>query len=90
MQTSPRHAESLLAVLKQLPAVQFAFAYGSGVLHQPGLYTGHAPPGSKHAGPPPQLTTPMTDFFLAVDDPLKWHAQVLPSVCMCSVAGRQL
>jgi len=32
----------------------------------------------------------MTDFFLAVDDPLKWHAQVLPSVCMCSVAGRQL
>jgi hypothetical protein len=62
---------SLAAVLTQLPPVQHAFAYGSGIFHQPGLY--------KHGGTserPASSSQPMLDFFLAVEDPLKWHMQV--------------
>lgn len=54
------------ALLKPFPPVDHAFAYGSGVFHQPGLYA------------PSSNTTdrPMLDFIFAVDDPVVWHAEV--------------
>ncbi|KAF5827914.1 mitochondrial matrix Mmp37 [Dunaliella salina] len=76
-------ASALRAVLSHLPPVQHAFAYGSGVLHQPGLYM---PERSKPAiqldgnceqtnpqPTSPSSSTPMIDYILSVDDPLKWH-----------------
>ena len=54
----------LAAVLQQFPPVAHAFAYGSGVFRQPGLY----PLGSGDR--------PMLDFIFAVDAPAQWHAQV--------------
>lgn len=58
--------EQLGTVLHDLPPVQFAFAYGSGVFHQPGLYdraSGNSLP-------------PMIDLMFAVQDPEIWHAEV--------------
>jgi hypothetical protein len=52
-------------VLDRFPAVQHAFAYGSAVFHQPGLYANQAP-------------KPMFDFIFAVQDPVAWHAEVRP------------
>lgn len=40
------HAQRLASVLQHLPAVQHAFAYGSGVMHQPGLYSSGDQAGS--------------------------------------------
>ncbi|KAL6776914.1 TAM41 [Auxenochlorella protothecoides x Auxenochlorella symbiontica] len=54
----------LCEVLSHLPATSAAFGYGSGVFHQPGLYS-------------PGLTKPMLDFILAVPDPVEWHARNL-------------
>ena len=59
---SPR-AKELSEFLKTLPTVQHAFAYGSGIFQQEGLYSA----GSKG---------PMLDFILAVDNPEEWHDQV--------------
>eukprot|EP00873_Tetraselmis_striata_P002603 jgi/Tetstr1/422867/TSEL_013658.t1 len=52
--------------LEQFPPVRHAFAYGSGVFQQPGLYR---PDGSGGA--------PMIDFVLVVDDPARWHSENL-------------
>jgi translocator assembly and maintenance protein 41 len=53
-------------IIDQFPSVQHAFAYGSGVFTQPGLY---ADDRKKHEGP-------MIDLIFAVDDPLAWHKEV--------------
>jgi Phosphatidate cytidylyltransferase, mitochondrial len=58
--------EQLRLVLHQLPPVQYAFAYGSGVFHQPGLYNSSLP----------GTVAPMVDFMFAVEDPETWHAEV--------------
>ena len=55
----------LTAVLASFPTVRHAFAYGSGIFVQPGLY-------SKGTG----VQGPMLDFILAVDNPVEWHTQV--------------
>ena len=60
----PGGEPELAAVLQQFPPVAHAFAYGSGVFRQPGLYT----LGSGDR--------PMLDFIFAVDAPAQWHAQV--------------
>jgi len=60
----PQTQPELAAVLEQFPPVAHAFAYGSGVFRQPGLY----PLGSGDR--------PMLDFIFAVDAPAQWHAQV--------------
>lgn len=54
---------SLSEVLDELPPASAAFAYGSGVFHQPGLYE-----RSQDKGP-----RPMIDFILTVEDPVDWH-----------------
>ena len=67
---SPR-AKELSEFLKTLPTVQHAFAYGSGIFQQEGLYSA----GSKG---------PMLDFILAVDDPEEWHDQVKLHRALCA------
>ena len=57
-------ARELAGFLNKVPAVRHAFAYGSGVFTQEGLY------GSNNQ------ERPMLDFILAVDDPVAWHDQV--------------
>lgn len=58
-------SQGLVDVLQMFPAVQAAFGYGSGIFDQPGLYAKHS------------RDKPMLDFILAVECPLKWHAQNL-------------
>ena len=58
----PAPDPSLHSVLEALPPVAAAFAYGSGVFHQPGLYQ------RKSSDP-----GPMIDFVLTVEDPVEWH-----------------
>lgn len=60
----PGGEPELAAVLQQFPPVAHAFAYGSGVFRQPGLY--RLGSGDR----------PMLDFIFAVDAPAQWHAQV--------------
>jgi len=55
--------EYLSDALKEFPPVQHAFAYGSGVFHQPGLYKSRS--GAR----------PMIDFIFAVDNPQQWHTE---------------
>jgi hypothetical protein len=62
MKLSPR-ARELSEFLKTLPSVQHAFAYGSGIFQQRGLYAAGG-------------TGPMLDFIIAVDDPIEWHDKV--------------
>eukprot|EP01023_Acetabularia_acetabulum_P059413 TRINITY_DN713_c0_g1_i1.p1 TRINITY_DN713_c0_g1~~TRINITY_DN713_c0_g1_i1.p1 ORF type:complete len:459 (+),score=50.62 TRINITY_DN713_c0_g1_i1:86-1462(+) len=50
-------------ILQRFPKVQHAFAYGSGVFHQPDLYD----------KPSSRADRPMIDFVLVVDDPVAWH-----------------
>lgn len=56
-------AYGLKDVLDILPEVRYAFAYGSAVTRQPGLYS-------------KKDTKPLVDFMLAVDSPEQWHQQV--------------
>ena len=56
-------------IIDYFPSVQHAFAYGSGVFKQPGLY---ADGTTQHEGP-------MIDMIFAVDDPLAWHQEVKTS-----------
>lgn len=58
------HRQNILRILHgmNLPAVQYAFAYGSGVFSQ-------APVSKKEKGSPP-----MIDMVVAVQDPVHWHA----------------
>lgn len=65
MSVGPDIAKQLRGVLEDIPHVQHAFAYGSGVIVQPDLYD--------HSS----TNKPMLDFIFAVDDPVDWHAQVL-------------
>lgn len=65
MSVGPEVAKQLRGVLEDIPHVQHAFAYGSGVIVQPDLYD--------HSS----TNKPMLDFIFAVDDPVDWHAQVL-------------
>jgi hypothetical protein len=55
-----------LQLLDRFPSVHHAFAYGSGVFKQPGLYSDNA---KQHEGP-------MVDLIFAVDDPVAWHKEV--------------
>lgn len=64
MSVGPGVAKQLRGVLDDIPHVQHAFAYGSGVIVQPDLYESHS------------TNKPMLDFIFAVDDPVEWHAQV--------------
>ena len=65
----PGREPELAAVLQQFPPVAHAFAYGSGVFRQPGLYT----LGGEDK--------PMLDFIFAVDAPMLWHEQVQRGTC---------
>lgn len=65
MSVGPDIAKQLRGVLEDIPHVQHAFAYGSGVIVQPDLY--------HHSS----TNKPMLDFIFAVDDPIDWHAQVV-------------
>jgi len=65
MQAMPFHG-----IVDHFPSVQHAFAYGSGVFKQPGLYANGI---NQHEGP-------MVDMIFAVDDPLTWHKEVKTSV----------
>ena len=58
------HRKHILAVLHKmnLPIMQYAFAYGSGVFSQ-------APLSRRDGGAPP-----MIDMVVAVKDPVQWHA----------------
>ena len=64
MSVGPGVAKQLRGVLEDVPHVQHAFAYGSGVIVQPDLYDRHS------------TNKPMLDFIFAVDNPYEWHAQV--------------
>jgi hypothetical protein len=57
-------------IVDHFPSVQHAFAYGSGVFKQPGLYADDI---KHHDGP-------MVDMIFAVHDPLTWHKEVKTSV----------
>ncbi len=50
-------------VIREFPRMRHAFAYGSGVFLQPGLYE----KGKEEA---------MIDFIFAVEDPASWHHMV--------------
>eukprot|EP01025_Chloroclados_australasicus_P051437 TRINITY_DN5987_c1_g1_i1.p1 TRINITY_DN5987_c1_g1~~TRINITY_DN5987_c1_g1_i1.p1 ORF type:complete len:449 (+),score=33.33 TRINITY_DN5987_c1_g1_i1:83-1429(+) len=63
--SNENHQQYLMKILQRFPKVQHAFAYGSGVFHQPDLYG-----KSKN-----RADRPMIDFVLAVDDPVVWHRQ---------------
>lgn len=65
MSVGPGVAKQLRGVLEDVPHVEHAFAYGSGVIVQPDLYDKSS------------TNRPMLDFIFAVDDPLEWHAQNL-------------
>ncbi len=70
------HPSTLASVLKFLPPATYAFAYGSGVLAQPGLYSPQEGQAAAQAQPSNQKKGPMLDFIMAVDDPSAWHKQV--------------
>ena len=59
---TPPALRKLAAFLNAVPPVAHAFAYGSAVFHQPGLYSGRS--------------AAMVDFMLVVRDATAWHAQV--------------
>lgn len=69
-------------VQRNFPAIDYGFAYGSGVFVQPDLYEAHHRPGA--------ASGPMLDFIFVVADPQAWHTEV-SSWCMLrptlSVAG---
>eukprot|EP00798_Chlamydomonas_sp_ICE-L_P032130 gene32130-16653_t len=73
-------AVQLSSVLQHFPPIQHAFAYGSGVKRQPGLYDNDD--GSTSL---PQTATssqdtsqaPMIDLIFAVDNAKEWHEQNL-------------
>lgn len=60
--------EDVQALLSQFPEVDFAFAYGSGVVSQGGY---------DYSAQVAKSKLPMIDLVLAVDDPIKWHLENL-------------
>jgi hypothetical protein len=85
--------DALHSVLESFPPVQHAFAYGSGIFKQPGLYNeqqGGAGSGTGSASGGGDR--PMLDFIFGVEDPVAWHAEVcsLTSLLfLLVVSGRQ-
>jgi hypothetical protein len=68
---------ALDTVLKHFPAVDYAFAYGSGAHHQPGLYdTAKASTSGPKDGKGAKASGPVLDLIFAVPDAVKWHEQV--------------
>ena len=75
-----------LSILRHFPPVNYALAYGSAVLRQPGLYAAAADPDdtSARAQSGAYASTslgahgggPMLDFIFAVQDPVEWHSRV--------------
>ncbi len=65
---TPHQDDEYTAIFRSLPAVDFAFAYGSGVFKQAG--------DAEEEGQPrqPQREPPMLDLVLAVKSPTEWHA----------------
>ena len=53
-------------ILSSFPAVQFAFAYGSGVIEQT---------SSSPSSPAPSSLDTLIDLVFVVDDPLDWHTR---------------
>jgi hypothetical protein len=66
-------AKHLTPLLKRFPSMIFAFAYGSGVMHQPGLYKSPTQQSDPRSCEP---EAPMTDLIFAVEDARSWHAKV--------------
>ena len=62
----------LRTILKHFPPVCHAFAYGSGVMHQPGLYEQTQASTSGRS----QNSSPMVDLIFAVKDAHAWHSKV--------------
>jgi hypothetical protein len=60
--------DNLTAPLSDLPRVDCAFAYGSGVFPQP---------DNNHTSPTKEV--PMVDYILGVSSPVEWHSQVVLS-----------
>uniref|UniRef100_A0A383W2E8 Phosphatidate cytidylyltransferase, mitochondrial n=1 Tax=Tetradesmus obliquus TaxID=3088 RepID=A0A383W2E8_TETOB len=56
-------------VQRNFPAIDYGFAYGSGVFVQPDLYEAHHRPGA--------ASGPMLDFIFVVADPQAWHTENL-------------
>jgi hypothetical protein len=68
---------------RHFPPVAHAFAYGSGVMHQPGLYadahggsssSSGSGTGASTSGASGTRSGPMVDLIFAVDDVRQWHA----------------
>jgi hypothetical protein len=64
-------------VHRNFPAIDYGFAYGSGVFVQPDLYQAHHRPGA--------ASGPMLDFIFVVADPQAWHRQA--SCCLMPCAA---
>lgn len=78
--TADAHQHPLVSLVEQhFPPIAYGFAYGSGVFHQPDLYTPEHTPAAV-AWPAPTSNSssssssgPMIDFIFVVDDPEGWH-----------------
>lgn len=66
--------DPFLPIQGVFPPVAYAFAYGSGVFHQPGLYGRDRTGSDKEVGG--DTAGPMLDYIFAVNDPTEWHAVV--------------
>jgi hypothetical protein len=66
-------------VQRNFPAIDYGFAYGSGVFVQPDLYEAHHKPGA--------ASGPMLDFIFVVEDAQAWHTEVRAAACCLCVAS---
>lgn len=78
------HHEELVyqEILRSLPPLDFAFAYGSGVFEQEGYNDDKEPPSpssssSASSASQDYSALPMLDLVLAVRNPIEWHQQNL-------------
>lgn len=65
--------EQYAAIFHSLPAVDYAFAYGSGVFKQAGNDETHGA-GQQTRSAVDGARLPMLDLLLAVTSPTEWHA----------------